>query len=128
VARKKLDPQEFNLPSQSVGYSVCEWETDGHRCRYPGSMSTNMGGTGPWYCRLHYGCKDPIFGAQIIQASMDYKHPTPEEIDAEARRKSTEYCQKIGMTRRENESPEAYAIRRKQWLKEKFSTALKVAA
>lgn len=111
------------IPQERVTYSQCEWSTDSQLCRYPGSM-----GGGPWYCRLHYGCKDPIFGAQIVQASMDYQHPTQEEIDAEARRKSTEYCQRIGMTRKDGESEQAYAIRRRNWLKEKFQTAMKVAA
>lgn len=111
-----------------LGYSQCDWEADGLRCRYPGSMSTNLACTGPWYCQPHYSCRDPLFGAQIVQASMDYKHPTEDEIVAETRRRQHAYCASIGMLRKDGESPESYAVRRKNWLRERFTKVFKEAA
>lgn len=109
-------------------YSQCEWTTDTLRCRYPGSMSTNLACTGPWYCRLHYGERNPVFAAQIVQASLDYRHPTPDELDAEARARAEAYCRSVGMLKRDGESVESYARRRKEWLRERFTKVFKEAA
>jgi len=111
-----------------LGYSQCDWESDGLRCRYPGSMSTNLACTGPWYCQPHYSCRDPIFGAQIVQASLDYQHPTQEELDAEARARAEAYCRSVGMLKRDGESSESYTRRRKEWLRERFTKVFKEAA
>ena len=110
-----------------LGYSQCDWEADGQRCRYPGSMSTNLGCTGPWYCRLHYGERNPIFAAQIVQASMDYQHPTADDMTAEARNRSREYCEAIGMTRRAGEGSEAYMQRVRAWFKSNLGQMRKAA-
>jgi hypothetical protein len=62
-----------------LGYQQCDWNSDGERCRYPGSISPHPGKGGPWYCRMHFGCEDMSFGAEVVIASRDYKHESNEE-------------------------------------------------
>lgn len=75
--------EKSEAPVNTLGYPQCEWESSGERCRYPGSMSSNIGG-GSWYCRLHYDCKSSSEGAQFVAASRDYRHPTRDELVREA--------------------------------------------
>jgi hypothetical protein len=61
--------------SHPLGYPQCSWESDGMRCRYPGSMtsSTQSDSDTKWFCSSHFGCIDPRGGASIVEASRDYK-------------------------------------------------------
>jgi len=65
-----------------LGYCQCDWEADGERCRYPGSISRHTNGHGPWYCAAHDVCGTGAVGAQIVEASMSYQHATMAERDA----------------------------------------------
>lgn len=62
-SEKKSDP----FPLQ------CSWLANSERCNYPGAHSHNTTGGGPWYCGVHDTCKDPILGAQIVEASRKYR-------------------------------------------------------
>lgn len=83
----------------------CSWHANGKRCRYPGSLSSNTNGAGPWYCRYHFGCTDPVIGAQILDESQEYKPVTKgdqerEHSEAVAKRlKAKGLDQKAGETR-----------------------------
>ena len=48
----------------------CEWMSAGERCRYAGSISPATLGSGPWYCREHFGCPDMTEGAAIVKRSV----------------------------------------------------------
>lgn len=65
-----------------LGYSQCEWRANGERCRFPGTISSNTNGHGPWYCAGHDGCRDPLMGAAIVDRSLGYRPPTVAELDA----------------------------------------------
>jgi hypothetical protein len=43
------------------------------RCRYPGSMSHDTRGNGPWYCRHHFFCGDQSDGGRIVAESRAWK-------------------------------------------------------
>lgn len=60
-------------------YQPCEWQANGTRCKYPGSITSGMLGGGPWYCSAHYGCADPVIGAQIVERSQSYVWVHPRE-------------------------------------------------
>lgn len=66
-----------------LGYPQCAWEADGRRCRYPGTLShvTLASADTPFYCGAHFDCSSPAFGAQVVEASENYQHPTREERD-----------------------------------------------
>lgn len=54
-------------------YGCCDWVGDG-RCHYPGVFG--HGQNGPYYCRGHENCNDPILGAQIVsQSHRDIPRP-----------------------------------------------------
>lgn len=80
-----------------LGYIQCEWTDGSSRCRYPGSLCSNTGPGGPWYCSPHFDCRDPLMGATIVQASMDYRHPTPEERRVEHHEKAEAYALALGL-------------------------------
>lgn len=48
----------------------CEWVSEGRRCRFPGGISPHTNGTGPWYCRFHFNCADPKYGAEVVEQSI----------------------------------------------------------
>lgn len=35
--------------------SVCAWNDHGESCKYAGILSYSTNGSGPWYCREHWG-------------------------------------------------------------------------
>ena len=74
MARKRLAEKDFQTDDRPLGYAQCEWEADGERCRYPGSISRHTNGHGPWYCSAHDVCATGVLGAQIVEASRNYKH------------------------------------------------------
>lgn len=95
-----------------LGYQQCEWDSGGVRCKYPGSLTTNTHEGGPYYCRHHFGCDDPIFAADVVEASQDYRRETDAEVvarmNAEAKKNLAE---KYGLVRGESESSKAYIDR-----------------
>ena len=97
MARKDESSALSFRASNPAGYQQCDWDSAGRRCRYPGSISTNTGAGGPYFCRLHFGCADPIFGAQIVEASQDYQHPTEAERMAERQKEADAFCKKMGL-------------------------------
>jgi len=82
--------------NEALGYVQCDWRSS-ERCRYPGSLSSNPGPGGPWYCRAHFDCRDPIAGADIVQASMDYRHSDPVQRRAEDQVRADAYCANLGL-------------------------------
>jgi hypothetical protein len=102
-----------------LGYQQCEWESSGERCTYPGSISTNTKEGGPYYCRLHFGCRDGAYGAQIVEASRDYRHPTEAEILAEHTQRAHKSLKELGLERREGETVSAWIKRTAGYVKAK---------
>lgn len=87
------------LPTPSapeLGYVQCEWTDGSNRCRFPGSRSSSTG-NGSWFCTAHFDCRDPLMGATIVQASMDYRHQTPEERYREHHGKAEAYALALGL-------------------------------
>jgi hypothetical protein len=62
-----------------VDYVQCEWVSGSERCRFPGAISDNTTGAGPYWCCAHYGCSDGALGAAIVERSRRYRHPTRQE-------------------------------------------------
>lgn len=60
-------------------YQPCEWQANGMRCKYPGSLSSGLLGGGPWYCSAHFACADPVIGAQVVERSQSYVWEHPRE-------------------------------------------------
>src|SRR5258705_2883613 len=54
----------------------CAYEADGLRCRYPGNSAKRFGG--PWHCRWHASCVDPVEGARLVHESQGYVHEDNE--------------------------------------------------
>jgi hypothetical protein len=80
-----------------LGYPQCDWKAGAKQCRYPGSLSSGVLGSGPWYCSGHFGCTDPVMGTDIVEASADYRHPTAEDrarvdLPAHIKAMSREQC------------------------------------
>lgn len=85
-------------PSPVLGYIQCDWVAGNNvRCRYPGTLSRSTQGTGPWYCRGHYGCDDPVAGADIVEASADYRHMSRSEASAIALEQASKRCAELGL-------------------------------
>ena len=82
MARKRDDPFAVTANDRSLGYGRCEWESNGEQCRYPGSISRNTNGHGPWYCAAHDDCRSGAHGAQIVEVSRNYKHLGHDARDA----------------------------------------------
>lgn len=65
------------LPAAPTRHGTCEWDANGTRCRFPGSLSHGQLGGGPWYCGWHFRCSDAITGARIVEQSHEWDG-TPE--------------------------------------------------
>lgn len=104
--------------SMTLGYQQCEWQAWGEQCRFPGSMTTNTHEGGPYFCRAHFACDDPAFGAQVVEQSRDYKHPTEQEINAAHVKRAKEALKLIGLDRRADESFEAWRKRMVVFIKQ----------
>lgn len=89
---------------EKLSYRPCEWLSDGRQCMYPGTMSTNTHEGGPWYCHHHFACDSAAFGSAVVEASRDYRHPTPEEIEAERMVEVRENLKARGLDRKPGES------------------------
>lgn len=71
--RKEFKARRYDGDSTARGADFeplcCQWEADGRRCRYPGTISADTHGGGRWYCAAHDQCADPLLGAQIVEQS-----------------------------------------------------------
>lgn len=113
-----------------LGYTQCDWEADGMRCQYPGTISPST--NGPNYCRLHFGCDDPVFGATVAEASRDYVHRSSREttkrdierLNAEARA----WCAENGFARADGESREEWVKRLLAYRRDKVMRVARKAA
>lgn len=47
------------------------------RCHYPGSVSHDTHGGGPWYCRHHFFCSEQSEGGRIVAQSRKWKPGDP---------------------------------------------------
>jgi hypothetical protein len=122
MARKRTEIQEALAQQSSstpLGYQQCEWMAGDERCRYPGTMSTNTHEGGPYYCRLHFGCDDGMWGATVVTASRDYVHPTPADINAAHAARANAYAAEQGLNRHPDESRQMWIRRVMVWVKSK---------
>lgn len=106
MARKRPESELVRALHETtgLGYRQCEWISDNRRCLYPGSISTNTHEGGPWYCGLHFQCDSASFGATVVDASRDYRHPTPEEMEAEHLERAKASLKARGLDRRPDET------------------------
>jgi len=81
----------------AFGYIRCDFDSSSGRCRYPAVLSSGTSGRGPWRCSAHWSVPSPSIGAQIVAASMDYKHPTTEELLAEHQARADKFCAEKGL-------------------------------
>lgn len=130
MPRKKSEIAKA-LSSQArhpLGYQQCEWEAES-QCLYPGSLSTNLHEGGPYYCREHFACKDPVWGATVVEASKDYRHIVPGSAEylAQATRTAQEGLKASGMERRPGELFSIYRGRCMRFMREQFAGINKAA-
>jgi hypothetical protein len=122
MARKKSElvtALEQSSNPHPLGYQQCEWLSGDVRCRYPGSISTNTHEGGPYYCRLHFGCDDGHWGATVVEASKDYRHPTQAELNAAHLERALDYMTQKGLDRHPDESRQMWVRRVMVWVKSK---------
>ena len=81
----------------NFGYIRCDWDSPSGRCRYPGALSSGTSGRGPWFCSAHWDSPSRQIGAQIVEASLDYRHPTPEQVLAEHQARADKVCADLGL-------------------------------
>ena len=126
MARKKSElVKALENQAQPLGYQQCEWLAGTERCHYPGSMSTNTGSGGPYFCRLHFACSDPIYGADVVAASRDYKHPTEAESMAAHTQQAKANLEAYGLARGETEAFSAWRKRCMQWVRQRRGNVAK---
>lgn len=113
---------------EKVSYRTCEWSSDSRQCRYPGSISPNTRDGGPWYCALHYACDSAAYGAEVVRASMDYRHPTIEELQAERTVAALESLKAKGLDRQPSESSKDWMKRTSLWMRGKGPKRMDEAA
>lgn len=125
MARKKIESQPTTeLPDgsqhyvgtcvdPSLRYIRCEWVSDYERCRYPGTLSPNTRGGGPWFCRGHFGCDDPVLGAQIVSQSNNYARPTYQNRISQIAHRAEIRCRELGLVTLEQ---------KRKWLLEHLRT------
>jgi hypothetical protein len=120
--REQFREREVN--HHPLGYQQCEWESNGERCKFPGSMSTNTHSGGPYFCRLHFACDDPAYGSQVVEGSRDFHRETTQEaidrLTAEARKSLAER----GLQKRKGESLSSYLGRLRAWRHEKAANGV----
>jgi hypothetical protein len=119
MARKRPESEIVKAlqPSSGQSYRACEWLSDGRNCRYPATMSTNTHEGGPWYCCLHFQCDSAAYGAQVVDASRSYVHPTPEEIEAERMVEIRANLKALGLERKPGEDARAWRARTMEWMR-----------
>ena len=61
----KAQPVDGKLAHDPM-YGCCDWIAGG-RCHYPAVFGHGVGG--PWYCKSHEWCHDPVAGSQIVEQS-----------------------------------------------------------
>ena len=61
----------------------CAWVSYGRRCRYPATWTAATGGAGArWYCSHHTADCSPEAAETYVEASQDYRTPSPAQIEA----------------------------------------------
>lgn len=95
----------------------CAWEADGKRCRYPGTVGRSVNGSGPWFCRWHDDCADPVHGARLVEESQSY---TPEDTKREMDEAVTASLIRFGLQAKPGESARDHAERMRALVLEKL--------
>lgn len=76
----------------------CSWVSGGNRCKYPGTIthSTLADSSTKWFCRFHFDCEDPIYGARVVDVSqaIEVGRGNMEKTQREA----AQYCAERGLT------------------------------
>jgi hypothetical protein len=57
----------------------CAYQVGEMRCQYPGAISLNTTGGGPYYCRVHIRERGTLFARQALEASQGYRAPVVAE-------------------------------------------------
>lgn len=69
------------IPGKSEGISQCAWIASGEQCHYPGTISHNTQGLGPWYCRFHAEIGiGSAYGQQVVVESRTKPLPGNPDI------------------------------------------------
>lgn len=72
------------VAEKSAGIGKCAWVAHGEQCSYPGTISFNTQGMGPWYCRFHSQPDiSQSYGAQVVEQSRTYVHISMTTRDAQ---------------------------------------------
>jgi hypothetical protein len=112
VAKKKQQSVQDLTEALALGYRSCDWNANGERCRFPGTISPSTNGeNAQWFCSQHFGCSDPVVGADVLHASMDYKHPTRAELEDEQQRQVRASLKADNLHRRDEETMRQYTER-----------------
>jgi hypothetical protein len=66
-------PNEHIAPTVAPDRWRCSWLAGIEQCHYPGAISHGTKGDGPFYCRHHFFCGDPVTGQRIVEESRDWQ-------------------------------------------------------
>lgn len=108
------------------GYTQCSWMADGIHCLYPGSISHNISGAGPWFCRWHFDCTDPVYGQYVVDESKSYRHLTEAEKMRKRQTQAIENLDKYGLARLPDEEMDEWVLRMRKFVREKARTINKL--
>lgn len=58
---------------RAIRLSLCAYMASGIRCGFAGTIShTTLNSEGStWWCRYHFDCRDPKFGAMVVTQSHE---------------------------------------------------------
>lgn len=59
-------------------YGWCSWESNGQRCRYPGTVTRSTLGSDRWYCVGHATADDPVIAGRMVDESIDDCGTSPD--------------------------------------------------
>lgn len=66
-------------PLHNTSDHRCRWTSGADRCPATGTISLDVRGGGPWYCRRHYRITDAASGRRILEDLQ--AHGVPSEVD-----------------------------------------------
>lgn len=95
----------------------CDWETEGQRCRFPGSVSHSVTGGGPWYCAGHARSSDLRSAARIVRESMSWRSMSRDEADAMHAVQVEAWLEERGLARTNDETRSAYIARLRDFVR-----------
>jgi len=96
------DPS-YKAPGYPLGYRQCDARHGALRCKYPGNISSDTKGGGPWQCSPHFEAEaGSTFAAELVIASQDYVHsPVKVRLLTEAKSEAAAFCEERGLNSRQ---------------------------